>query len=43
VGGLSAAPLAALMTRRVHARVLLILVGTVIAGVSSLNLWRAVA
>ena len=42
-GGLVAAPLAALLTRRVHARVLLVLVGSVIVFVSLLNLWRALA
>ena len=43
VGGLFAAPLAALMTRRLHTRVLLMLVGTVIVAISSFNLWRALA
>jgi uncharacterized protein len=43
VGGLFAAPLAALMTRRLHTRVLLFVVGTVIVCISLFNLWRAVA
>lgn len=43
VGGLFAAPLAALLTRRLNTRALLILVGSVIVGISSLNLWRALA
>lgn len=43
VGGLFAAPLAALLTRHLHTRVLLVLVGLVITGVSSFNLWRALA
>jgi uncharacterized protein len=41
VGGLFAAPLAALMTRRLHTRTLLILVGLVICTVSLFNLWRS--
>jgi len=41
VGGLFAAPVAALMTRRLHTRTLLILVGLVIVAVSAFNLWRA--
>lgn len=43
VGGLFAAPLAALMTRRLHTRVLLMLVGSVIVVISLFNLWRALA
>lgn len=43
VGGLFAAPLAALMTARLNTRVLLVLVGCVIVAVSSFNLWRALA
>jgi uncharacterized membrane protein YfcA len=43
VGGLFAAPLAALLTRHLHTRVLLVLVGTVITGISCWNLWRALA
>lgn len=43
VGGLFAAPLAALMTARLNTRVLLVLVGTVIVALSSFNLWRALA
>lgn len=42
-GGLFAAPLAALLTRRLHARVLLVLVGSVISMISAYNLWRALA
>lgn len=41
VGGLFAAPLAALMTRHLNTRVLLVLVGAVIVFISSFNLWRA--
>lgn len=43
VGGLFAAPLAALLTRHLHTRALLMLVGTVIVGISGFNLWRALA
>ncbi len=43
VGGLFAAPLAALLTRHLHTRVLLVLDGTVITGISCWNLWRALA
>jgi uncharacterized membrane protein YfcA len=43
VGGLFAAPLAALLTRRLHTRTLLVLVGTVISLVSVFNIWRALA
>jgi uncharacterized protein len=43
VGGLFAAPLAALLTRRLHARTLLVLVGLVIVSISLFNLWRAFA
>jgi uncharacterized membrane protein YfcA len=43
VGGLFAAPLAALMTRRLNTRVLLVLVGVVIVTISCFNLWRALA
>ena len=43
VGGLFAAPLAAMMTRHLHTRILLSLVGTVIVAISSFNLWRALA
>ncbi len=41
VGGLFAAPLAALMTSRLNTRTLLVLVGLVIVAISSFNLWRA--
>lgn len=41
VGGLFAAPLAALLTRHLHTRVLLVLVGTTISAISAYNLWRA--
>jgi uncharacterized membrane protein YfcA len=41
VGGLFAAPLAALMTRRLNTRTLLVLVGLVIVAISLFNLWRA--
>jgi uncharacterized protein len=41
VGGLFAAPLAALMTSRLNTRVLLVLVGVVITAVSGFNLARA--
>jgi uncharacterized protein len=43
VGGLFAAPLAALLTRHLRTRVLLVLVGGVIVAVSLFNLWRALA
>lgn len=43
VGGLFAAPLAALMTARLDTRVLLVLVGAVIVAISGFNLWRALA
>ena len=43
VGGLFAAPLAALLTRHLHTRALLMLVGSVIVGISGFNLWRALA
>lgn len=43
VGGLFAAPLAALMTARLDTHVLLVLVGAVIVAISSFNLWRALA
>jgi uncharacterized protein len=41
VGGLFAAPFAALLTRRLNTKALLMLVGTVISGVSIYNLYRA--
>ncbi|MEY3253162.1 MAG: hypothetical protein RL227_2135, partial [Pseudomonadota bacterium] len=37
------APLAALMTRRLNTRTLLVLVGLVIVSISAFNLWRALA
>ena len=43
LGGAFAAPLAALLTRRVPARALLVLVGTLISVLSMLNLYRALA
>lgn len=43
VGGLFAAPLAAWLTRRLHTRVLLVLVGGLIALTSLFNLWQALA
>ncbi len=43
VGGLFAAPFAALLTRHLQTRLLLVLVGLVIVTVSSFNLWRALA
>lgn len=43
VGGLFAAPFAALLTSRLHTRTLLALVGTVIASISAFNLWKALA
>jgi uncharacterized membrane protein YfcA len=43
VGGLFAAPLAALLTRHLHTRILLVLVGSVIVTVSLFNLWQALA
>ena len=41
IGGLFAAPFAALMTKKLNARILLILVGTLISIVSSYNLYKA--
>jgi uncharacterized membrane protein YfcA len=43
LGGAFAAPLAALLTRRVPARALLVLVGTLISVLSVFNLYRALA
>ncbi len=43
VGGLFAAPMAALLTRRLQARVLLVMVGAVIVSTSLFNLWGALA
>lgn len=43
LGGLFAAPFAALLTRHLRTRVLLLLVGGVIVGVSVFNLWHALA
>jgi hypothetical protein len=43
VGGVFAAPFAALMTRRLHTRTLLVLVGSLIVAISAFNLWRALA
>ncbi len=43
VGGLFAAPLAALLTRRLHTKALLAMVGSVIVVVSAFNLHRALA
>jgi uncharacterized membrane protein YfcA len=43
LGGLFAAPFAALMTRRLHTRTLLVLVGGLVVALSSFNLWRALA
>ena len=43
LGGLFAAPLAALMTRRLPTRTLLVLVGSVIVAIGAFNLWRALA
>ena len=43
LGGLFAAPLAALMTRRLPTRTLLVLVGLIIVAISAANLWRALA
>jgi uncharacterized membrane protein YfcA len=43
VGGLFAAPFAALLTRHLQTRLLLVLVGLVIVTVSTFNLWRSLA
>lgn len=43
VGGLFAAPFAAWLCKRLHARTLLILVGTLITLISTFNLWKALA
>jgi uncharacterized membrane protein YfcA len=42
-GGLFAAPFAALLCNKLHARVLLLLVGTLISILSLYNLYRALA
>lgn len=42
-GGLFAAPLAAVLCRKLKARTLLILVGGLVSGLSLFNLWRALA
>lgn len=42
VGGLFAAPFAAVLTRKLHTRTLLILVGSVISLVSTYNIYRAI-
>jgi uncharacterized membrane protein YfcA len=41
IGGLFAAPFAAVMTKRLTARTLLILVGVLISAVSVFNLYKA--
>jgi uncharacterized membrane protein YfcA len=41
IGGLFAAPFAAMMTKKLSARVLLILVGTLISAISAYNLYKA--
>ena len=41
VGGLFAAPLAAMLTKRLHTKALLALVGTVISLISLYNLYQA--
>lgn len=41
IGGLFAAPFAAMMTKKLSARVLLILVGTLISAISTYNLYKA--
>ena len=43
VGGLFAAPLAALLTKRLHTKALLAMVGSVIVAISAFNLYRALA
>ena len=43
IGGLFAAPFAALLCSKLHARVLLILVGVLITSLSTWNVWRALA
>ncbi|MCZ8234120.1 MAG: sulfite exporter TauE/SafE family protein [Inhella sp.] len=43
VGGLFAAPFAALLTSKLHTKALLALVGTVIVLISAFNLWKALA
>jgi uncharacterized membrane protein YfcA len=42
-GGLFAAPFAAVLCKKLHARTLLILVGTLITIISFYNLYRAIA
>jgi uncharacterized membrane protein YfcA len=41
IGGLFAAPFAAMMTKKLSARVLLLLVGTLISAISAYNLYKA--
>ncbi|MBB5203559.1 hypothetical protein HNQ51_000852 [Inhella inkyongensis] len=43
IGGLFAAPFAALLTARLHTKALLALVGSVIVLISSFNIWKALA
>lgn len=43
IGGLFAAPVAALITSRLSARTLMVIVGTLISGISVYNLWKLFA
>ena len=43
IGGISAAPLGALVAKRVPARALLVLVGIILAAISMFGIWRALA
>ena len=43
IGGILAAPLGALVAKRVPARALLVLVGTILAAISLFGIWRALA
>lgn len=43
IGGLFAAPFAALLTKKLHTKALLGLVGTTIVLISAFNLWKAIA
>ena len=43
LGGLFAAPLAAQLTRRLHTKALLALVGSTIVAISAFNIYRSLA
>ena len=43
LGGLFAAPFAALLTKRLHTKALLVMVGSTIVIISTFNIYRALA